>query len=489
MEIMKLLEPITINGMKVPNRVMVPAMVTRLSGEDGFVSKEISERYVRYAQGEVGLIVVEAMAIHGSNAGPLLRISEDKFIPGLKEMVRKIHDASDSKVVPQIIHFLKIAKSGWRQTVDMLTLEDIERIIEQFGEAAARAREAGFDGIELHNAHAYTLASFVSRVNGRTDEYGGTTLENRLRLIGRVMDSVRRHVGRDYPVGIRYLSDEFIRGGYTVEDAKLIGLRMAQLGADYLSLSVGGKFEDAVHTPGHVLHGYSGYSGERCMPGASFPEALHVPYAAEIKAFLTSKGFEVPVIAAGKLSDPGTAEAVLAEGKVDMVAIARGLLADPDWVKKLRLGQLDRIVKCDYCNVCKQLDGAHMPVTCFLWPKGAMQAPAADDDALAPRWPDGKAGLTLHEGRNGLTLKWKKAQGNPTYYDVYRADDDGEMRLVDGVKTTMFTDTELLGGMAYRYYVRACDATGHASAASEVVHFAPPVPRGAAAPTGAQGAG
>ena len=161
---MKLLEPININGMKVPNRIMVPAMVTRLSGEDGFVTREISDRYVRYAKGEVGLIVVEAMAIHGSNAGPLLRISDDRFIPGLKEMTRKIHDASDSKVVPQIIHFLKIARSGWRQTVDMLTVEDIERIIEQFGEAAARAREAGFDGVELHNAHAYTLASFVSRL-------------------------------------------------------------------------------------------------------------------------------------------------------------------------------------------------------------------------------------------------------------------------------------------------------------------------------------
>ncbi|MFO1218047.1 MAG: hypothetical protein U1E89_06620 [Burkholderiaceae bacterium] len=473
---MKLLEPITINGLRVPNRVMVPAMVTRLSGEDGFVNDTISDRYLRYAQGEVGLIVVEAMAIHGSNAGPLLRISDDKFIPGLRQMVRRIHDASDSKVVPQIIHFLKIARSGWRQTVDMLAPEEIERIIEQFGEAAARAREAGFDGIELHNAHAYTLASFVSRVNARTDEYGGTSLENRLRLIGRVMASVRRHVGRDFPVGIRYLSDEFIRGGYTVEDAKLIGLRMAQLGADYLSLSVGGKFEDAVHTPGHVLHGYSGYSGERCMPGASFPDALHVPYAAEIKAFLASKGFDVPVIAAGKLSDPATAEAVLASGKVDMVAIARGLLADPDWVKKVRSGQLDRIVKCDYCNVCKQLDGSHMPVTCFLWPKGAMQAPAdAGGAAKPPAWPEGGAGLTIRFEGGAVHLKWKKAPG-AVHYDVYRGDDGGEARLVDGVKLPVFTDPGVLGGMRYRYFVRACDANGNAGPASESVQFDPQAP-------------
>src|SRR5574338_1434733 len=135
---MKLLEPIVINGMRVPNRVMVPAMVTRLSGEDGFVSDAISDRYVRYAKGEVGLIVVEAMAIHGSSAGPLLRIGDDRFVPGLKEMNQRIHGTSESKVVPQLIHFLKISKSGWRQTVDMLAVEEIDRIVAQFGQAAAR---------------------------------------------------------------------------------------------------------------------------------------------------------------------------------------------------------------------------------------------------------------------------------------------------------------------------------------------------------------
>ncbi len=473
---MKMLQPLDINGMVVPNRIMVPAMVTRLSGDDGFVTQAISDRYVRYAEGEVGLIVVEAMAIHGSNAGPLLRIGDDKFIPGLKEMNARIHGTSGSKVVPQLIHFLKIAKSGWRQTVDMLTLEDIERIIEQFGEAAARAREAGFDGIELHNAHAYTLASFVSRVNPRTDEYSGETIEGRLRLIGRVMASVRRHVGDDFPVGIRYLADEFIRGGYTVEDAKLIGLRMAQLGADYLSLSVGGKFEDAVHTPGHVLHAYSGYSGDRCMPGDWYPMALHAQMAVEIKAFLVANGFDVPVISAGKLSDPDVVEALIASGKLDMVAIARGLLADPDWVKKVRLGHTDRIVQCDYCNVCKQLDGSHMPVTCFLWPKGSMQAPAYVESAPAPHWLGNQAGIAVKTTAGAATLKWKKALGNPVYYDVYRATGDGPMALVDGVKLPIFTDTRLLGGTRYRYCVRACDATGNASAPSEAVQIDPTIP-------------
>src|SRR3974390_803779 len=107
---MKLLEPLDIGSMRLPNRVMVPAMVTRLSGEDGFVNQDITDRYVRYAQGEVGLIVVEAMAVHQAKSGPLLRISDDKYVPGLAGLVRRIHDTSASKVVPQIIHFLKVAK-------------------------------------------------------------------------------------------------------------------------------------------------------------------------------------------------------------------------------------------------------------------------------------------------------------------------------------------------------------------------------------------
>jgi 2,4-dienoyl-CoA reductase-like NADH-dependent reductase (Old Yellow Enzyme family) len=235
---MKLFEPLNIKGMNLPNRIMVPAMVTRLSGEDGFVNQDIIDRYVRYAQGQVGLIVVEAMAVHQAKSGPLLRISDDKYVPGLRDLVHRIHDTSDSKVVPQIIHFLKVAKSGWRQTVDMLTLADIDRIVEEFGDAVARARDAGFDGAELHSAHAYTLASFLSRANPRVDEYGGHTLEGRLRLIGRVFENIRRKVGTNFSVGVRFLADEFIKDGYTVVDAKVIGLRLAELGAAYLSLSV-----------------------------------------------------------------------------------------------------------------------------------------------------------------------------------------------------------------------------------------------------------
>ena len=240
---MKLFEPLDINGMVIPNRVMVPAMVTHLCEEGGMVNDAVIERYAAYAAGGAGLIVVEAMAVHQNKSGALLRASEDRFIPGLRELTRRVHETSDSKIVPQIIHFMKVARTGWRQTIDTLSTEEIATIVEQFGAAAARVQEAGFDGVELHSAHAYTLSSFLSRTNPRKDEYGGDTLEGRLTLIGQVMANVRRRVGKNFPVCVRFNAEEFIKNGYTVQESKLIAQRFAELGFDYLSLSAGGKFE------------------------------------------------------------------------------------------------------------------------------------------------------------------------------------------------------------------------------------------------------
>ena len=471
---MKLFEPLDAGGIKLANRVMVPAMVTRLSGEDGFVNQDITDRYVRYAQGGAGLIVVEAMAVHQAKSGPLLRISEDRYVPGLAELVRRIHDTSDSKVVPQIIHFLKVAKSGWRQTVDMLSLEDIDRIMEEFGDAVVRARDAGFDGAELHSAHAYTLASFLSRANPRKDDYGDT-LEGRLRLITRIFDNIRRKVGGDFPVGVRFLADEFIKDGYTVSDAKLIGLRLAQLGAAYLSLSVGGKFDDAVHMPGQVLYPYTGYSGDRCMPGDWYPPAPHAQFSADIKSFIKRHGYDTPVATAGKISDPDDAERLVASGAVDIIGIARGLLADPDWPHKVRNAERDRIVKCDYCNVCKHLDGTHMRVICALWPQGSLQAPPDDRGAAAPRWEADGGNLTAVPGQGKITLKWKKAAG-AARYDILRTDDLGQTQIIDAVKVTRWEDHTVLAGMPYRYQVRAYGAAGQGGAASDTVTVTLPLP-------------
>lgn len=479
---MKLLQPLTINGMTVPNRVAVPAMVTRLSGEDGFINRNVIDRYVRYAEGHLGLIVVEAMAIHGSKSGPLLRISDDGFIPGHRELVKRVHEAGPSKIVPQIIHFMKVARSGWRQTIDQLSLQDIDLIVEQFGAAAARAREAGYDGVELHSAHAYTLSSFLSRHNKRRDAYDGRTLEGRLRMFGRVMTRVRQMVGRDFPVGVRFLAEEAIKDGYALPDAQRIALRMAQLGVDYISLSIGGKFEDAVHKPGEPLYPYTGYSGDRCMPGDGYPPLPHAHLAAGIKSYINGKGFAVPVISVGKISDPADAERLLQEGQADMIGMARQLLSDPDWVRKVEESRPDAIVRCIYCNVCKQLDENFKLVACFLWPKGAIQAPREDLSADRPRWPQGPEGvgnanLTATVEAGTVRLAWARAEGHGVIgYDVFRAEDGGPAGIVEAVKAAKFTDRLALGGLRYTYYVMAFDKTGRHSPPSNAVRVDMPMP-------------
>jgi len=473
----RLFEPLAINGMTMPNRVLVPAMVTRLSGEDGYVNQDVIDRYVRYAVGGVGLIVVEATAVHSTKSGPLLRLSEDRFIDGHARLVRAVRAVSDSKIVPQIIHFTKVARSGWRQTIEMLDAGDINRVIEDFGLAAGRARAAGYDGVELHSAHAYTLSSFLSRLNKRRDEYTGRTLEGRLRLLGKVMRRVRLAVGENFPVGVRFLSEEAIKNGYALPEAKLMARRMAQLGVDYLSLSVGGKFEDAIHRTGQPLYPYTGYSGDKCMPGDWYPALPHADHAATVKHYLNGKGFDVPVVSVGKISTPQEAERLLVEGKADIIGMARQLLTDPDWLRKLEQGRDDDIVLCIYCNVCKQLDENFKKVTCFLWPKGALQAPADETNAERPAWPTEGAGLEALVGDGQITLSWRRpAGGSVSGYDIYRAEDDGTATCVEAVKSTKYADRLVLGGLRYMYYVRAFDHSGRASPPSNLAHVAMPMP-------------
>ncbi len=468
----QLLQTLDINGMVLPNRIVVPAMVTRLSGEDGFVNDDIIDRYGRYAAGRVGLIVVEATAVHGSRSGPLLRLSDDEFIPGHRELVQRVHEESDSKVVLQIIHFMKVARSGWRQTLDMLNQSEINSIVRDFGLAALRAREAGYDGVELHSAHAYTLSSFLSRLNPRKDRYGGHTLEGRLAMFGEVFAEVRHRAGTDFPIGVRFLAEEAIKGGYALPEAQQIALRMADLGVDYISLSVGGKFEDAEHRPGQPLYPYTGYSGDRCMPGDWYPPLPHVNLAAGIKRYLNDRGHHIPIISAGKIAEPEEAEDLLRTGQADLIGMARQLLTDPDWVLKVTQAREEEIIRCVYCNVCKNLDERFKKVTCFLWPKGQLQAPNERTMGDTPEWSKAGASLSVAGADGRIRLAWSPAKcstGNIAGYDVYRADDYGAIQCVEAVKGCRYVDRLALAGQQYRYFVRAFDLNGRTSPPSETV--------------------
>lgn len=472
----QLLSPFPIKGMVLPNRLVVPAMVTRLSGEDGLVNKEITDRYVRFAKGQVGLIVVEAMAVHGAKSGPLLRISDDTFKPGLTDLAKRVHDTSDSKVMPQIIHFLKIARSGWRQKIEDLSKEDIKLIIEQYGQAALRARECGYDGIEMHMAHAYTMSSFLSKKNKRPDEFGGKSLENRLRAPLAVVKEVKRMVGDDFPIGVRFLGEECIKGGYTTLESAQIAVRMAEAGVDYISLSAGGKFEDAVHKDGEVLYPYTGYSGDRCMPPAEYPDGynLHMPEAA--RRALRNAGLNTPVIATGKISTPEQAEETLQQGKGDLIGMARGLLADPDIIKKIKEGKRNTIVTCIYWNVCKALDETFHKVVCGLWPKEFEHAPYSED-IEAPKWKSPEP-LKVLVRTNQIRLNWEQATDNEKVagYEIWRSENNGKsFSHIYTVGTSMYTDNLAMSGRRYQYYIYAYDLAGNKGEKSNVIHAEMPL--------------
>ncbi|CAN5491456.1 hypothetical protein BH09MYX1_BH09MYX1_22230 [soil metagenome] len=466
-----LFAPFALRGTTLPNRLVLPAMVTRLSGEDGLVNPDVVARYVRFARGGVGLIVVEAMAVHGAKSGPLLRISDDAFVPGLTDLAKRCHDAGPAKVMPQIIHFLKVSRSGWRQTVDMLSLAEIDGIVEAYATAAVRARRCGFDGVELHMAHAYTLSSFLSRLNPRKDDYGGT-LDNRLRLPVRVLARVRTLVGDDFAVGVRFVGEECIRNGYTVLDAAPIAVRLARAGVDYVSLSAGGKFEDARVIEGDPPYPYTGYSGDRCMPGAAYPDGANLYIPEAVRLALRDAGLETPVIAVGKIGTLAMAERALAQSKGDLVGMARALLADPDLPKKWRAGREETVVRCLYGNVCKALDESFRRVDCTLWPKKLGQAPASDD-ATAPEWPEGGPALTAEASAGRVLLRWHAATDNEGMYgyQVLRAEGDGILLHHASVRAASlrYEDARVVTGLRYRYAVRPYDLAGNRGAVSKAV--------------------
>ena len=248
-----LFSPITIRRMTAANRIMRTSMVSGLATEDGLVTDVLKQRYQREAKGGVGLLVVEAAVVLPSRSSYNLRISDDSLTDGLKGLVDAVRSPNpETKIGIQIMHFLKIARSGWRQKVEDFKLEELPVIVEQHVQAARRAVAAGFDFIEVHMAHAYTLASFISRSNGRTDAYGGK-LGNRMRLPAQVFEAVRTEVGNDYPVGIRINGEDFTASGSTLLQSTRVARRFARLGVDYISVSAGSRFEDAAppHPDGH----------------------------------------------------------------------------------------------------------------------------------------------------------------------------------------------------------------------------------------------
>ena len=461
-----LFQPIKIGSLMLASRAWVPAMVPWRATEDGFVTQDNLEWYRRFAEGRPAALVVEATGVRDIPSGPLLRIGHDRFLPGLKQLVETVREASDgqTKLFIQIIDFLSVKRrpepekffrrfleitdrhrEGMaEQTLDhrWLRADDVQirialsnaaddivaRVLNErereslrfgyrervtdthlprvrelpqvlpsiFSDAARRGRAAGFDGVELHYAHAYTMAGFLSALNNRDDGYGGPR-ENRVRLPLEVYGAVRQTVGDDYVVGVRFLGDEVITGGNRIDDAVFVGVEFAKAGMDYLSLSKGGKFEDAEQPKvGQAVYPYTGQSGYECMPttlsDARGPFGRSVPLVGAIKRAVNAAGLTTPIVATGGITTFEQAESILQSGDSDIIGMARQALADPDWVLKVKLGQGDEVRRCTYTNYCEALDQAHRQVTCKLWDRKQLDEPGiamASDGRrrlLAPGW-------------------------------------------------------------------------------------------------------
>ena len=455
----RLFSAVGIGLLRLEQRTWVPAMVPWRSNEDGLVTSDVLQWYERFARGRPGAIVIEATGIRDIPSGPLLRISHDRYVAGLRDLVETIRRASDghTRVFIQIIDFLSIRRrpeadkffqrflritprhrellkaADWtedaiRAHLAALPAETLQKVLDarewealQFGarervtdtalphirelpqtlpglfsSAALRAREAGFDGVELHYAHAYTMASFLSATNTRDDGYGGDRA-GRVRLPLEVYAAVRQAVGAGFAVGCRFLAEECIDGGNTVEDASWFGVEFARAGMDFLSTSRGGKFDDAKQPGiGSSAYPYTGRSGYECMPqylSDEFgPFGRNIAPTARIRQAIHAAGLATPVVCTGGVHNFEMAEAMLAREDCDIVGTARQSLADPDWALKTSLGLGQDVRLCEYTNYCEGLDQKHKQVTCQLWDRIQLDEPgirrASDGKRrlVAPPW-------------------------------------------------------------------------------------------------------
>jgi 2,4-dienoyl-CoA reductase-like NADH-dependent reductase (Old Yellow Enzyme family) len=343
------------------------------------------------------------LEINDGHRGAISELMEDSYWLGANESdVRAyLKDALD-EVIERVLNEreLESLRFGYRERVTDMHLPHVRELPQVlpsiFADAARRGREAGFDGVELHYAHAYTMAGFLSALNDRDDGYGGAK-ENRVRLPLEVYRAVRKTVGDDYVVGVRFLGDEVIAGGNRVDDAVFFGVEFARAGMDYLSISKGGKFEDAEQPKiGQAVYPYTGQSGYECMPTTLSDErgpfGRSVPLVAAIKRAVIAAGFKTPIVATGGITTFEQAESILQRREADIAGLARQALADPDWFVKVKLGRGDEVRRCTYTNYCEALDQAHRQVTCKLWDRKELDEPGiamASDGRrrlLAPGW-------------------------------------------------------------------------------------------------------
>ena len=342
-----LFSPEYIGILKLKNRVVFPPMATALCDDGGFVSQKLIDYHVARAAGGCGLSIVEISGVHKTTMGNArfgLGIYNDKFIPGLKELAKAIKKAGGVPAIQlwhagrqingaDVISRYIVAPSAipcpvCKEMPRQLDVREINELVESFGDAAARAKEAGFEAVEIHGAHGYLICQFLSGYsNKRDDNYNGS-IEKRCRFAVEIIRDIRAKTSSYFPVLFRLSSEEFVEGGINISEAIQIAKILENAGVDAIHVSAGNY---------QSLH--------YVIPPMDVAQAFNAKRASMIKEVL-----KVPVIVAARINDPLTADKLISDGKADFTAIGRGQLADPEFCNKASNDDFSHILKCIACN-------------------------------------------------------------------------------------------------------------------------------------------
>ena len=416
----KLFTPFQIRHIILENRIVMPGLASFLIEEDGSITDKTVEHYRKRAAGGPAMVIVEAHAVspEGIVSEHQARIYDDRFIDGLSR-IADVMKSEGALPAIQLHHsgrqtpFKVIKQKPYapsplpcptiRGEVEPLTIEGIQRIIGHFGDAAERAVQAGFQLIEIHGAHGYIINQFLSKFsNIRDDQYGGSTA-NRTLFAREIVQEVRKRVGPDFPLSFKISAQEFVPDGLDVEESIKILKLLVEDGIDVVQVSAG---NDA--TPEWI-----------CQP-MFMKKACLADSAARVK-----KALDIPVMSVGRINDPIVADAIIVEGKADLVCMGRGLLADPEMPKKARAGNLDDIRICIACNTCMESIFRRGRVECLVNPTLGREKEMEIIPAASPRKV-----LVVGGGPGGLNVAWVAAKrGHEVHLFEKQAELGGQLNL------------------------------------------------------------
>jgi len=358
---------LTIKHMQLRNRLVLPPLTTNYGSSEGMVNKEILQFYQQRSK-DVGLVIVEATAVRGDGriVPGSLGLWEDSQISGMAGLADTIKKQGAVAAI-QIGHagprcapcggeMQGASPSGmaFRPDVEpqVITIKQIEHLIKDFGEAVLRAAEAGFDSAEIHGAHFYLISQFLSPLtNQRKDHYGGDAKARAVIAI-EIVKAARERVGHDYPLIFRLNAVEKVDGGQTLDDAVIVSRLLVDAGIDILDVSL------------IAQSSWKEYEGRQFLTSSS---ALPKDEANGANVYLAKKLKEtsgLPVIAVGKLGDVKAASEAVSESNIDMIAIGRQMICDPDTAGKILSGREDQIIPCQECLKCFATIGRGVPMAC-----------------------------------------------------------------------------------------------------------------------------